>query len=167
LVKHDTEDERNTKKEGAMNLTSWRRGLDPVGELDRLQNEINRLFEYDQGANGGLFDRAVSPALDVVEGEDNFTVYMDLPGVEENDVDVSIASNVLTIKGTKKLPELRENVKLYRREEWEGSFQRTLSLPHSVDTAKVQAELKSGVLVVTLPKREEVKPRQIKVDVSK
>lgn len=150
-----------------MNLTSWRRGLDPVGELDRLQSEINRLFDYDYGTNGGLLDREVSPALDVVEDENNFSVYMDLPGVEEKDVDVSIASNVLTVKGTKKLPELGENVKLYRQEEWEGSFQRTLSLPHSVDTQKVQAQLKNGVLVVTLPKREEVKPRQIKVDVSK
>ncbi len=150
-----------------MNLTSWRRGIDPVGELDRLQNEINRLFDYDYGANGGLLDRAVSPALDVVEDDNTFTVYMDLPGVEEKNVDVSIASNVLTIKGTKELPELGEDVKVYRREEWEGSFQRTLSLPHSVDTQKVQAKMKNGVLTVTLPKREETKPKQIKVDVSK
>jgi HSP20 family protein len=150
-----------------MNLTSWRRGIDPVGELDRLQNEINRLFDYDNGANGGLLDRAVSPALDVVEDDDTFTVYMDLPGVEEKNIDVSIASNVLTIKGTKELPELGEDVKVYRQEEWEGSFQRTLSLPHSVDTQKVQAQMKNGVLTVTLPKREETKPKQIKVDVSK
>lgn len=150
-----------------MNLTSWRRELDPVGELDRLQNEINRLFDPDYGANGGLLDRAVSPALDVVEDDDTFTVYMDLPGVEEKDVDVSIASNVLTIKGTKQLPELGEDVKIYRQEEWEGSFQRTLSLPHGVDTQKVQARMKNGVLTVTLPKREETKPKQIKVDVSK
>ena len=150
-----------------MNLTSWRRGMDPVGELDRLQNEINRLFDYDSGANGGLLDRAVSPALDVMEDDDSFTVYMDLPGVEEKDVDVSIASNVLTIKGTKALPELGEEAKVYRQDEWEGSFQRTLSLPHSVDTQQVQAHMKDGVLTVTLPKREETKPKQIKVDVSK
>ncbi len=150
-----------------MNLTSWRRGLDPVGELDRLQNEINRLFDYDYGTNGGLLDRAVSPALDVVEDDDTFTVYMDLPGVEEKNVDVSIASNVLTIKGTRELPKLGEDAKIYRQEEWEGSFQRTLSLPHSVDTQKVQARMKNGVLTVTLPKREETKPKQIKVDVSK
>jgi HSP20 family protein len=152
-----------------MDLTSWRRGLDPVGELDRLQNEINKLFDYDYdyASNGGLFDRTVSPALDVVEDEDNFVAYMDLPGVEEKNVDVSIASNVLTIKGTKQLPGLGENVKVYRQEEWEGSFQRTLSLPHTVDTQKVSAQMKNGVLTVTLPKREETKPRQIKVDVSK
>ncbi|NBF38916.1 MAG: Hsp20 family protein [Spirochaetes bacterium] len=150
-----------------MNLTSWRRGIDPVGELDRLQNEINRLFDYDYGANGGLLDRAVSPAFDVVEDDDTFTVYMDLPGVEEKNVDVSIASNVLTIKGTKELPALGEDVKVYRQEEWEGSFQRTLSLPHGVDTQRVQAQMKNGVLTVTLPKREETKPKQIKIDVSK
>lgn len=150
-----------------MNLTSWRRGLDPVGELDRLQNEINRLFDYDARSQGGLFDRTVSPAMDVIEDDDTFTVYMDLPGVAEEDVDVSIASNVLTIKGTRALPELGENAKVYRREEWEGTFQRTLSLPQGVDTQKVEANMKDGVLIVTLPKREEVKPRQIKVDVSK
>ncbi|MFP3959788.1 MAG: Hsp20/alpha crystallin family protein [Spirochaetaceae bacterium] len=150
-----------------MNLTTWRRGLDPLSELDRLQNEINRLFDYDYGQSGGLLDRAVSPALDVTEDDDNFYVFMDLPGVEEKNVDVSIASNVLTIKGSRELPKLGDEVKVYRQEEWEGNFQRTLSLPHSVDTQKVQAELKNGVLRVTLPKREEVKPKQIKVDVSK
>lgn len=156
-------------KEGAMNLTNWRRDVDPVGDLDRLQNEINRLFDYgyDYRGNGGLFDRSVSPALDVVEDENNYTVYMDLPGVEEKNVDVSIASNVLTIKGTKELPKLDEDTKVYRQEEWEGNFQRTLSLPHGVDTQKVSAELKNGVLTVVLPKLEEVKPKQIKVDVSK
>lgn len=150
-----------------MNLTSWRRGLDPVGELDRLQNEINRLFDYDARSQGGLFDRSVSPAMDVVEDDESFSVYMDLPGVVEEDVDVSIASNVLTIKGTRELPDLGEDARVYRREEWEGSFQRTLSLPQGVDTQKVEAHMKDGVLIVTLPKREEVKPRQIKVDVTK
>ena len=150
-----------------MNLSNWRRGLESVGELGRLQNEINQLFDYDYTGNGGLFDRTVSPALDVAEDSDSFTVYMDLPGVEEDDVDVSIASNVLTIKGSKELPEIGEESKVYRQEEWEGSFQRTLSLPQTVDTQKVSAKLTNGVLRVELPKREEVKPKQIKVDVSK
>lgn len=150
-----------------MNLTNWRRGLESVGELGRLQNEINQLFDYDYTGNGGLFDRTVSPALDVAEDSDSFTVYMDLPGVEENNVDVSIASNVLTIKGSKELPEIGEQSKVYRQEEWEGSFQRTLSLPQSVDTQKVSAKLTNGVLKVELPKREEVKPKPVKVDVSK
>lgn len=150
-----------------MNLTNWKRGFDPVGELSRLQNDINQLFDYDYTGNGGLFDRTVSPALDVAEDSDNFTVYMDLPGVKQDDIDVSIASNVLTVKGSKELPEIGEESKIYRQEEWEGSFQRTLSLPQSVDTQKVGAKITDGVLTVVLPKREEVKPKQIKVDVSK
>ncbi len=151
-----------------MNLVRWRTpGFDPGQELERLQNEINHLFDLDYNDRSmGLFDRATSPAIDVAEQNDHFIVYCDLPGVDQKDVDVSIASNVLTIKGEKKMSERGEKAKIFRKEEWAGSFQRTLSLPKSVDPDRIQAEMADGVLRIQLPKREEVKPRQISVNVS-
>lgn len=151
-----------------MALVRFRDRFDPAQELDRLQGEINKLFDldWDEGQNTGLFDRTISPAIDVVENDDAFTVYCNLPGVNEKDVDVSIADNVLTIKGEKQAYAKGEKTKVYRREDWNGSFQRTLSLPKGVDAEKIAAELKDGVLSVTLPKLEEVKPKQIKVSVN-
>lgn len=151
-----------------MNLIRWRTpGFDPAQELERIQEEINRLFDLDYtDRSTGLFDRATSPAIDVVEEGDHFTVMCDLPGVDQKDVDVSIAGNVLTIKGEKKMSTRGEKAKVFRKEEWAGSFQRTLSLPSTVDPDKIQAEMIDGVLRIQLPKREEVKPRQIAVTVS-
>ena len=151
-----------------MNLIRWRTpGFDPAQELERIQDEINQLFDPDYpDRSTGLFDRASSPAIDVVEENDHFTVLCDLPGVDQKDVDVSIASNVLTIKGEKRMSTNSDKAKIFRREEWAGNFQRTLSLPRSVDPEKIQAEMTDGVLRIQLPKREEVKPRQITVNVS-
>lgn len=150
-----------------MAMLQWRQGFDPLQELERLQQEINTLFDTEQGEqNTGLFDRTVSPAIDVLETDNDFKVVCNLPGVEDKDIDVSVADNVLTIKGEKKQHNPDENAKVYRREDWSGSFQRTLSLPRSVDAEKIDAELRDGVLQLTMPKREEVKPRQIDVKVS-
>jgi HSP20 family protein len=136
----------------------------PLGPFEQLQREINQLFDVDYPRESrGLFDRSSSPSIDVVEETDDFKVYCDLPGVDGKDLDISIANNVLTIKGEKKNPSSDQSSQVYRCETWTGSFQRTLSLPTSVDSSKIEANLKDGVLVVTLPKREEVKPRHIDV----
>jgi HSP20 family protein len=115
--------------------------------------------------NVGLFDRTASPEIDVVETEDNYQVYCDLPGVEEKDIDISLAANVLTIKGEKRPPERQVEAKVYRREDWAGTFQRTLSLPKTVEPDSVEARLKDGVLTVTLAKRAEAKTRKIDINV--
>ncbi len=91
---------------------------------------------------------------------------VDLPGVEMKDIEVSIASNVLTVKGEKKEPGVKSpsgERRYYRREIWTGSFQRTLTLPTSVDPDRANAEFKNGVLVLTIGKRPELRPRQIAV----
>jgi HSP20 family protein len=144
---------------------------DPLSEFDRLQDEINRLFDfgYSSPAATGLLDRRMSPMIDVVETDDAVKVYADLPGVGKDEVDLSIASNVLTIKGEKQQKDEKNKEKdaqkNYRDETWAGSFQRTLSLPESVDPQNVEASMKDGVLTVVLGKKEEVKPRQIDVKV--
>lgn len=144
-----------------------RNTLDPMGEFSRLQNEINRLFDFGYPSSmSGLFDRHTSPSIDVVEKTDEILVYCDLPGVDKGDVDLSIAGNVLTIKGEKKKDEDSEGSKWYRDETWGGKFQRTISLPEVIDSNKVHATMKNGVLTINLAKMEEKKPKQIEVKVS-
>ena len=145
---------------------------DPVGQLDRIRREIDdmfgtgasRVFPGDRSGYG-LFDRDVSPALDVMERQDDFVIRVDLPGVDQADLDVTVAHNVITIKGEKKDTREHKDRKVYRKETWEGSFQRTLSLPAGTDPSGIEAAMKDGVLEVSLPKREEAKPRQITVSV--
>jgi HSP20 family protein len=134
-------------------------------EFDRLRDEINRLFDFDSWPEStGLFDRSFSPSLDVVEHDDEFAVSIDLPGVSEKDIDITVANNVLTVRGEKN-EEKEEKGRYYRKETWSGGFQRTISLPNTVDANKVEAGMKNGVLTVRLPKREEAKPKRISVNV--
>ncbi len=135
--------------------------------LDQLQRNINRLFDldWDFDRDPDLFGGMGAPAVDLVEEEDNFLVSCDLPGVNKDDLDISVSGNALTIKGEKKDSREEKEGRYYRRETWSGSFQRTITLPETVDPNRIDAEMKNGVLTVTLPKREEVKPRQIDVKV--
>jgi HSP20 family protein len=138
----------------------------PTNELDRLHEEINRLFDFGRDRDAtGLFDGVSAPSMDVVENEGEFLVRCDLPGVKKDDVELSISSNVLTIKGEKHSEQAKEETKYYRRESWSGSFQRSIALSESVDPDKVEAELKDGVMTIRLPKREELKPKQIAISV--
>jgi len=149
-----------------MAITRWRRGglVDPVEEMEQLQREINRLFDFDSDESvSGLFDRSVTPAMDVEETADEYWVTCDLPGVEKKDLEVSLSNNILTVKGHKETH--RGKGRVFRDELWSGDFQRTLSLPRSADPEKIGAELQNGVLSIRLPKREEVKPKQITVNV--
>ncbi|MFW6228448.1 MAG: Hsp20/alpha crystallin family protein, partial [Alkalispirochaeta sp.] len=107
--------------------------------------------------------------LDVVETDDAILVACDIPGVDGKDIDLDIVNNVLTIRGEKK-PAITDDdekggAKNYRRETWYGTFQRTISLPDSVDPDKVSAELTNGVLSIHLAKQEERKPKRIGIKV--
>ena len=148
-----------------MALVRWYdRDLEPVGTFDWLQRQINELFDFPRFPESqGLFDRSVSPAIDVVEHADRFTVECDLPGIDQKDIDISIASGVLTIRGEKKTEKKSEKSKVYKKETWEGSFQKTVSLPTGVDADKVEATFTDGVLKITLPKREEAKTKKIEL----
>jgi HSP20 family protein len=141
----------------------WR----PTEDLKRLQNEINELFDLPDVFPGrGIFDRTTSPALDMVETADGYIVYCDLPGMDGKSLELSVASNVLTIKGERKRADYGKDSKVYRDETWVGAFQRTLALPSPVNNEKIEAELKDGVLKVSIPRREEDKPKQIELKVN-
>jgi HSP20 family protein len=148
-----------------MDQIRWRNGLaDPFQEFETLQEEINRLFDIGRIPEPrGIFERTFSPAVDIVESAEGFEVLCDVPGIEIKDIEISIARSVLTLKGEKKSGSHGNGADTYRGETKEGKFQRTLQLPLAVDPDKVEAVLKDGVLRITLPKHEEVKPRQISV----
>lgn len=140
--------------------------FDPISEFDRLQQEINKLFDFERTPlNTGLFESRFSPAVDITELGEEFRVTCDLPGVEEKNLDLTLAGNVLTIKGSKEETKELEKAKVYRRETWSGSFQRTIALPETIDPDKVQAELKNGLLTLKIKKKEEVKPKQIPIKI--
>lgn len=147
-----------------MNLFLRNRDLevDPFDELERVRRELSRFFDAD-AENSGLFDRSAAPAADLIEQTDTYLLNVDLPGVDKKDLELNVENNVISIKGEKK--ETKDAKRFFRKETWAGTFRRTISLPMAADPEKVQAELKDGVLTVTIGKREELKPRQIAVAV--
>ena len=144
-------------------LTRW----EPFREFSTLQDRMNRLFRETQG-NGqdeALTSSSFAPAVDVYEDEHNVALKIEVPGIDEKDIDVRIENNTLTVHGERKI-EKEEKEENYRRVERQyGSFTRTFNLPPTVDAEKVQADYDKGVLKITLPKKAEAKPKQIKVNV--
>jgi HSP20 family protein len=137
-----------------------------MSPFTRLQNEINRLFDEDWfGENWGWsgLRGAFVPSVDVEETDNDLRVSCELPGVSKDDLDISVSGNQLTIRGEKKSEDEEKKGSYYRRERWHGSFERSLILPEYVNAEKVDAEMKDGVLHISLPKKEEVKPKQITV----
>lgn len=154
-----------------MSLIRWSplRNVAPwynANEFATMEREMNRVF--DRLFNGGVEDASVStwlPAVDIVEQENEYLVHVELPGVDKNDVKINLVNSVLTIKGEKKF-EKEENKKNYHRSERVyGSFQRSFTLPNTIKADKIEAAYNDGVLIITLPKAEEAKPKEIEVKV--
>ena len=143
-----------------MTLVRWN---DPFREFAQLQDRINRVFS--DGDGGLLTSGTWAPPVDIYQNGDHEVVLKaELPDMTRDEIDITVDNGTLTIRGEKKFSnEVKEES--YRRiERRYGTFSRSFSLPQTVDTAKVGAEYKNGVLTVRLPLREEAKPRQIKVD---
>jgi len=104
-----------------------------------------------------------APRLDVEETEDSYLVQADLPGIDKKDLKVSLNDNVLTIKGERKYEKEEKSKNVFRAERSYGNFQRAITLPDKVKANEIRADYKDGVLKITLPKAEEVKPKQIEI----
>jgi HSP20 family protein len=144
------------------NLVRW----DPVRDMMSLREAMDRLFEESFVRPRGMLapvEGAATLALDVFESDEDVTVRASIPGVNPDDIDISVTGDVLTIKGetSEEREEKQGNYQL--RERRYGAFQRSVNLPAPVNTDKAEAEFKNGVLTLTLPKVEEVKPRSIKI----
>src|SRR5882724_2251409 len=144
-------------------LTRW----DPYREFSSVQDRLNRLFNasFNEGGDESLATSKFAPAVDVYEDEHNITLKIEVPGIDEKDIDVRIENNTLTVHGERKI-EKEEKEENYRRVERQyGSFTRTFTLPSTVDPEKVSANYENGVLKIKLAKKAEAKPKQIKVNV--
>ena len=135
-----------------------RPGLVRYGRVAGLQDELDRLF------NASL--TPWTPALDVHEDKDQYTVSLELPGLKREDISVQIEDGDLVISGERKSETVSENTEVHRQERFYGKFTRTISLAADVKADQVKAAYKDGILTVSLPKAEEAKPKQIDVSVN-
>ena len=148
-----------------MALTRW----DPFRDLETLQERMNRIFNETlvriQRPEEGLLEGAWKPAVDIFEEEENFIVKAELPEIDPKEIDIRVEENTLTIKGERKIEreDKKENYHLVERAY--GSFQRSFTLPQSIQRDNIKANYEKGVLTITLPKKPERKPKQIKVEV--
>ena len=151
-----------------MSTGNFRSGENPV---DRLRQEFERWLEtaWTQGERAvdafGLRGKIPGPEVDVVETPDTVEIAVDLPGVDPQAVEITLAGNMLTLKGMRVAPVLAPQDVSHRKERTSGQFSRSIPLPVAVDSEKVSAEAKNGVLIIHLSKEESLKPRQIHVKV--
>ena len=142
----------------------------PFGSMDRevtdIQGEVNRLFDSFFGRApmpGG--ERAWTPSVDVYETRDELVVKAELPGLSQKDIQLSITGDMLALRGERRWEEESNQPQYLRTERWYGKFERTLPLPFPVQADKVRAGYRDGVLTVTLPKAEQIRSKDIKIDV--
>jgi HSP20 family protein len=141
--------------------------LEPFRGISTLQDQFNRLFHEsfrNHGEESAL--PAWAPAVDIYETPNELVVKADLPDVNDKDIDVRVENNLLTIRGERKFEKSVSEENFLRVERTYGAFSRSFSLPNTLNAEAIGAEYKNGVLTVTLPKREESKPRQVKVTVN-
>jgi HSP20 family protein len=143
------------------------RQFDPFREYANLHSRMNRLFRDSQGPDGQetLTTTAFAPPVDVYEDEHQVILKIEVPGIDEKDIDIRVENNTLTVHGERKFEKEEKEENFRRVESQYGSFTRTFTLPTTVDAENIQADYDKGVLKVKLSKKSEAKPRQIKVNV--
>ena len=130
-------------------------------EMDQLQREMNRLF--DSTSKGRVFNSPSYPAINIWTNEDGQVISAEMPGVHPDDIDIDVTGDALSISGERKPDEVAKDAYYHRRERSYGSFSRTVQLPFMVDTNKVEASFKNGVLLISLPRAEADKPKKIAI----
>ena len=143
-----------------MAITRW----DPFREVVALQNRMNSLFRDLNDNEGPMTTASFVPAVDVYEDEKKVVLKLEVPGIEEKDLDVSVENHTLTVKGERKFEKEEKEENFHRIERRYGSFYRAFTLPSTVDTENVEASYNAGVLKLELTKKPEAQPKQIKVN---
>jgi HSP20 family protein len=144
-------------------MTLWRSAT----PLPSLIAEVNRLArDVAQTSDGAWSNYGLRPAADIVETEAGFEVTLDMPGVDPKAIQIQVEEQTLSVQGERRQAAPPKDGSVHRSERPTGTFFRSFSLPGSVDAARVEARYDAGVLTVTLPKREEAKPRTIQVKVA-
>ena len=144
-------------------LTPWR----PFRELSTLRDDMDKLWDrfFGEWPTREPVRREWAPSLDMSETKNNIVVKAEVPGLEPNDIDISITGGVLTIKGEKKQEKEEKDENYHRIERSYGTFTRSVRVPQEVQSDKIEATYKDGVLKITLPKSEEAKKKGIKIKV--
>jgi HSP20 family protein len=141
-------------------------GLDPLRELEQLQRRMDRLFQNAFGTERSPWQVGVYPLVNISEDRDHIFVRAELPGVKAEDLEITIHDSNLILRGQRKIPTEEKQVNYHRRERESGFFRRVVSLPARMQSDKVEATCKDGILTIKLAKPEEVKPRKIQVKVA-
>lgn len=139
---------------------------DPFRDMTDIQGQMNRLFDNLLGRSSSVagLERMWAPAVDMYETKDELVIAAELPGLNQKDIHLSITGDVLVIRGERQRAQEVAQDSYYRGERWWGRFERTLPLPIPVEAGKVKAAYRDGVLTVTLPKADAIKPKEIKID---
>ena len=146
-----------------MAITRW----DPFREVVALQNRMNSLFgNMNNETESALTTANFVPAVDVYEDDKKVVLKLEVPGIDEKDLDVSVENHTLTVKGERKFEKEEKEENFHRIERRYGSFYRAFSLPTTVDTENIAAKYDAGVLKLELTKKPEAQPKQIKVNVA-
>jgi len=145
-----------------MAISRW----DPFRDLNVLQERMNRLF--DDAGRGYRSDEPAatttwSPAVDIYETDNEIVVKAELPGVDRKDINLNLENNVLTLKGERRFEKETKEENYHRIERAYGGFSRSFSIPATVDEERIRADYKDGILKIALPKKEQVRPKQIKI----
>lgn len=151
-----------------MALTRWRPTQSVFPQVWDIQNEINRVFDnlWGRPSEESELRGMWSPSVDIAETKDEIVVSADLPGLNKEDIKVNVENNVLTFSGERKQEKKDEGSNYHRLERSYGFFSRSFTLPVTVQSDKIKAAYKDGVLRLSLPKVEEAKPRQIAVEIN-
>jgi len=149
-----------------MSITRWEPFRDLVSTQDRFNQLFNETFARAFGDEQGVSSRAWVPAVDIYETEDSLVLKAELPGISPDDVEIRVEDNTLYLKGERKFAKEVKQESLHRIERSYGTFSRSFALPGTIEADKVKANYENGILTLTMPKREEAKPRTIKINVA-
>lgn len=135
----------------------------PFQDLDRMKQLLDNVYGRETdlpfpGVSAGVF-----PSVNLTEDKENYYIRAELPGIQKDDLDIEATGNNISISGERKIPSLEEGARYHRREREAGKFSRVVGLPGDVDSGKVSAALKNGILKLTVPKAEKAKPKQISI----
>jgi HSP20 family protein len=145
-----------------MSITRW----DPFREVATLQNRVNSLFRDFTEDESTITAARFVPAVDVYEDAQKVVLKLEVPGIEEKDLDVRVENNTLTVKGERKFEKEEKEENFHRIERRYGSFHRAFTLPSTVDAENIDASYNAGVLKLELKKKAEAQPKQIKINVA-
>jgi HSP20 family protein len=146
-----------------MAITRW----DPFREVAALQNRVNSLFRDFNDGESSLTTTNFIPAVDIYEDEKRIVLKLEVPGIPEKDLDVTVENNTLVVKGERKFEKEEKEENFHSIERRYGSFSRAFTLPTTVETENIDAKYENGVLKLELKKKPEAQPKQIKVHINK